>query len=403
MRLVLRYSTLSTLYYIACMLCLLLYTFLSMRTMEHNVDSLSGTRTLSALCLLVCVLSVTRLYWVKGYLFYRPTTTMMLYIIYMLWVLVPTLLHDIESGSLSDVVTVIIDLLLPLSTLMITYNHMLNYGSCRWLRWVFCAMSLIYAIGYARIFMATLYTGGAIQMIISYFTLYMLPLILLSNGRKTSIFFVLFTFLCLMTSVKRGGLVALAGGLVVFGIVYFLTARKKSIGMIVTSIVLVCLLVAGFIYIGSMDENGVIERFENMESDDGSGRMVVWYKTCKLIGESEAVPLLVGHGYNKVSLDSQAGLSAHNDFLEVTYDYGLIGLCLYLAAYLSLFALVMRLIRGRSIYAPTMAMFFTIYFVLSMVSHIIIYPWANLIMLTIGYVSAREKLDSRAVAYARHE
>lgn len=103
---------------------------------------------------------------------------------------------------------------------------------------------------------------------------------------------------------------------------------------------------------------------------------------------------MVGNGYNAVLRDSRLQLSAHNDLLEVTYDYGLIGTMLYIAAFLSITFYTVKMILSRSRYAPSMVMSYTIFFIQSMVSHIIIYYWASLFMLTWGYIIARNQIEN---------
>ncbi len=395
MKFLVRYSTLSTIYYVVCLLCLTTYTYLNMAGMEHGVDPISGARTIFVVCLVVCMGSLLRLYWVKGYKFYRPNATITLFIVYFLWVLIPTTMNLRDDMTLSDTITVFVCELMPICTLMITYNHMMNHGECRWLKWMFCGMFVVFTIGFFQIMLSLLSMGAVIQMVVSYLTLYMLPLVMLTNGRKINILFILLTMLVLTMSLKRGGIAAMGLGLVVYGLTYLFSARQLKRSTIIGSVLLLVVLVGVFIVVATSDEANLVERFANMETDEGSGRSAVWYTAVQLIENSDFIPLLFGHGYDQVAMNSFYGLSAHNDFLEVTYDYGLIGVILYLMAGVALFLQIVRLIRRKSPHAPIMAMFFTIYFAISMVSHIIVYPWASIVMLTVSYISAREKLDAR--------
>ena len=151
-----------------------------------------------------------------------------------------------------------------------------------------------------------------------------------------------------------------------------------------------------FVYLGSNDSNkeNVFERFENIEKDKGSGRLEVWEITSSMIVDQDIIKLFVGNGYNTVLRDSRLQLSAHNDFLEVAYDYGLIGLFLYVCAFISLGLYIVKMILTRSKYAPSAAMLFIIYSAQSLISHIIIYYWANIIMLSFGYIIALYQVNS---------
>ncbi len=392
MKLLLRYATLSTAYYVCCMLALTLFTYLSMRGTEHEVDPIRGTRTLSALCLLVCMGSAAKLYWVPGYKFYRPPNVIIFYVLYLVWIIAPTLLHDIEGDTLSDTVFVLIGMVMPVCTVLITYNYIMNHGENRWLRWFFCGMFIAYTIGFFHILTDLKSIGYVIQMIVSYFTLYTLPLIMLTSGKKTRILFIILTVIVLTVSVKRGGLVAMALGLAAFGATYLFSTRRVKAGAVVGSVIAFALFAVLFVFLGTLQESNVVQRFQDVENDEGSGRKTVWTRTAQMIAHSDAVSMVVGHGYDKVKQDSPLGLSAHNDFLEVAYDYGLVGLALYLCAGILLLRLVWLAIVRKSPDAPALAMFFTVYFSLSMISHIIIYPWANVILLTVSYICARDKL-----------
>ncbi len=393
MKILLRYKDLSIAYYIACMLSLLLFTFLDMRNMEHGVEAMIGAQTLTVLCVMVCLGSALKLYCIPQYKLFIPDKVMLFYLAYLLWVFVPILMNGIENASFVETFMVLMRQIMPILTLLITYNYVRNHGDSKWFGVLFCIMSLTYGYGYLSILFELRSVEDVIQMIVSYYVLYVLPLIMLVCKKKTRVFFILFTLVLLISSVKRGGIVALAGGLVVYGMTYFLASKKIKLTAIIGGLVIVTLLVGLFFYMGSSDESNLIERFESIEEDGGSGRSVVWYKTAMLLDKSDAGSLIFGHGYNRVALDSQLGLSAHNDFLEVCYDYGIIGLILYLLAFVAFGVKVLRFIWNKSPYAPAMAMFFAIYFMLSMISHIIIYSWANVMLLTVSYVCALEKVD----------
>ncbi len=392
MKILLRTKWLSTAYYFCCMLALTLYTYLNLQGMERDAEPMRGTRMLSALCLLFSFGAALKPCWISGYRIYRPPNTIIFYVLYLVWLIVPTMMFGIGDGSLSDTVYGLTGELMPVCTVLITYNYLMNHGENRWLRWFFCFMWAVYAYGFFRIMLELLSFGAFIQMVVSYFTLYMLPLIMLTSGKKTRVVFIILTMLVLTVSMKRGGLVAFACGLVAYGVVYILSSKKIRAGMIIAGIVFFALFAGLFIALGTSEESNVIERFEGMENDEGSGRISVWKTTIRMIVSSDPATFVIGHGYDKVYEDSPLSLSAHNDFLEVTYDYGLVGLVLYLCAGLLLFRMVALLVKRKSGDAPAAAMFFTVYFILSMISHIIIYPWANIILLTVSYICAREKL-----------
>ena len=68
----------------------------------------------------------------------------------------------------------------------------------------------------------------------------------------------------------------------------------------------------------------VTNRFEAMNEDEGNGRLDIYSDVFVQYLDSDLFSQLFGHGYNMVSVVLK-GPSAHNDFLEVLYDYGIIG------------------------------------------------------------------------------
>ena len=92
-----------------------------------------------------------------------------------------------------------------------------------------------------------------------------------------------------------------------------------------------------------------------------------------MIQSSSPTRLVIGHGHFGVRQDSWLEISAHNDFLEVIYDYGLVIFIFYLC----LWGYVIR--RAYYLYKTKSEMFlpyaasFSIFLVMSMVSHLILY------------------------------
>ena len=392
MKLQIRYSTLSVLYYAMCMCLMTIYQVVAMRTMEHGVEPMRGTGILTCLVLVVLSGSLLKFRLIPGYKCYKPTLTMTQFLAYFCWVFVPIMTNDIE-GETMDQITALVKQVLPIFSLLMTYNFLRNHRDSKLFSWYFCVSSVLFAIQYFLI-MRELFPE-IMHMVVSYYTLYMLPLILLTCGNKRRVAFVVFTLLVLITSIKRGGIIAMGGGLAVYAIAYMIASPKVKVSAIIGGLVVVVGLGAMFVSMANTDENDLMERFSNMENDEGSGRTVTWAKTYALIENSDAGSLILGHGYKAVEQDSQMGWSAHNDFLEVCYDYGLIGLILFTLAELSLMMDVIGHLRRKTPYAQAMSFFFASTFMLSMASHVIVYQWVNVVMLTISYVAGRQKLDEQ--------
>lgn len=86
----------------------------------------------------------------------------------------------------------------------------------------------------------------------------------------------------------------------------------------------------GAYYVSSKVEyiDGVKERFERLEDNESNGRDEIITHYSNRLSESDFFELLFGHGYAAVVKD--IGKGAHNDMLEILYDYGVIVLFIYL-------------------------------------------------------------------------
>lgn len=104
----------------------------------------------------------------------------------------------------------------------------------------------------------------------------------------------------------------------------------------------------------------------------GSGRITIWLNTLNAQWQSSLVEWFVGHGYNTVINSVQ--FSAHNDFLEVLYDFGLIGFTIYLMLYIALIRSIKALAQDNDRRAAVLGMSVTMFFIMSLFSHLIIVP-----------------------------
>ena len=94
----------------------------------------------------------------------------------------------------------------------------------------------------------------------------------------------------------------------------------------------------------------------------------------RMIDESPIWNWFAGHGWNTVIEDSPLMRSAHNDPLEIMYDFGVFVLLLYLFLHAQIIRRCIVMTRQHSRYAPAMACSYGIFLANSLVSHIFLYP-----------------------------
>ena len=205
-----------------------------------------------------------------------------------------------------------------------------------------------------------------------YYPMCLLPLVLLQTKPKWSFVPLLAIVVGVFVSGKRGGLVVVA----LVALVYYLVGEKRR----KTSTVFMLLLFAGLFVVSSylmdyIDANYGLHTFDRMMNsmdDGGSGRLWRWEKTLSAISFSNSWEILFGHGFGAIY--GLVGGRAHNDFIEVFYNYGFIAVLLYIAFYVRLVAVNIKQYRCHYPYAKYMTCSIIVALVLAMVSFFIVEP-----------------------------
>jgi len=210
----------------------------------------------------------------------------------------------------------------------------------------------------------------------AYYLLLLLPFILMMKNNILKLLGIATVTIALFMSTKRTGIIALAISLIAYYILNVFSKENKRKSKLIS---IIAILLAGaaftvlFIYISDQTGGYLLNRFTTIEQDEGSGRTDIWINTINLQLDSNALGWLIGHGYNSVA-NTFVGYSAHNDFLEVLYDYGIIGFSLYVAFYVQLIGIGKKMYRYNYRYLNSFAISCILLFVLSLFSHLIIYP-----------------------------
>lgn len=263
--------------------------------------------------------------------------------------------------------------------------------------YAFIVIFMMLLLMYVRVVFVAMSNLNLSHLATSYYTLYALPLVLFHKSWRWKALCIILTFIAVFTSMKRGGALALVFGLMVYLYVYL---RNRSFNMLKTTaifIVSLAFITAIVIFLGSNktdgdDQMNLIERIENVQEDGGSNRDHVYTVTWHLITSQNMGSLLVGNGYNAVLRDSPIHFSAHNDFMEITYDYGLIGLMCYIIFTFSFMHLALKAYRHKLDMAPNLCFQFSNFILLSNISHIFIYMYMPLVLMTYGIGKGQMRL-----------
>lgn len=204
---------------------------------------------------------------------------------------------------------------------------------------------VFYAIYLLRIYSTeTWYDPDAIFCVVVFF-----PFVFFYKRDWLSIVFILIFVIISLSSAKRSILVFMALSLLIyfFYILFFNSENKRK--SIINKIFLLSIIVLGAFYIATNEKSGLMHSIERVERIGGmtsdNGRNTIYANVASSIYESSVVSLLFGHGHMAVKND--LGMGAHNDLLEIAYDYGIIAALLYVLILLRLIITTWQLFRKK--------------------------------------------------------
>ena len=234
---------------------------------------------------------------------------------------------------------------------------------------------IIYAALFTQV---KLFSAGRGIPLIStaYYTLFFLPFALLSEKKVIKWGGTVLVLYTLLLSMKRTGFIAFVAGIVIYILVEYRSAPKgsKKRAFVLLGGLLALTAMYFFIMENTRGTFSVIDRLLSTGQTSNEGREDVWPVVISMIRYSDIIALIFGHGFDTVIENSPLALSAHCDFLEVIYDYGVSGLLLYLTFYKRLWTGFIKMYRQGSELAAPMSFTFVTAFVVSLFSHLIIFP-----------------------------
>lgn len=203
-----------------------------------------------------------------------------------------------------------------------------------------------------------------------YFAFLTLPWFLLSR-RKSYIFLFLILFTVMgIWSIKRLIILSI---IVIWLFCILLYVKGKLMKKIVLVILLLLSGFFGYNFADNALKGELSERINAFETDEGGSRLPIYQLTWAMIQSSSTESMILGHGHNAVRKNSILEFSAHNDFLEVMYDYGLVIFILYLGLFIYVFRRCFSLYKIKSALAFPYTVSLIIFLVMSMVSHLVLY------------------------------
>lgn len=305
----------------------------------------------------------------------------------------------IENTKASELTYGNLSLTLAVVTYFVGYNLYLNYPKDgKLLQYLTIVSTLALCAEYFVISntMRFDYNHTALNLGIAYLPLFLTPLLLLNNNKISWLCFVVIAYI-IVDSGKRGGLVALLLSLVIYyaSISRFVSKKNKilliSFGLIVT-------LISAFFFSDFFLTSEYVDRLlhGSEDSDYSSGRFLIYSDVISKYFDSDFIHWFLGHGLGSVAKYSKFDTTAHNDFIEAIFDFGIIGFISYVYFYVTFLLQTLKIpnkeikLKGVFVYTLSLAFF------ISSFSHIFIYQYLCLFTFTWGAISGTRRQESNS-------
>jgi len=242
----------------------------------------------------------------------------------------PTLFH--MDGGLMDFVRTFNDLFQWIFSLLVGY--IIAYKSSEdklFTTYLLLATTLpvaAYRI-YSRSALNLLYADTEV-LDITFVLLVLLPFVLTLKKESIKMVVVLGIGVLSIMSFKRTTVLAFSFMVMIYYYIIIFsdfTIKKRLITVFAIFFASIALLQA-FDFVEAKSGGLIVERMKTINEDRGSDRLDIYAAVWKLQLDSSPLEWIFGHGHRYV--EAHFGYPAHNDFLEVLYDYGLVSFFVYL-------------------------------------------------------------------------
>lgn len=182
------------------------------------------------------------------------------------------------------------------------------------------------------------WTDGDVVVNLGYYFVMLIPYAFLWKKNKTIPFILL---LCItyfvIESAKRGALVCFLGGLVVYICYQIRSLDKEKLLQNTFNSFLFAALITSLLYKLISSNEFLINRFTKLSEGDSSGRSYIYNSLVhNWINTDSFFNFVFGFGFVSTIKYSGTGNLAHNDWLEIITNFGLLGLFLYLCLFITI-------------------------------------------------------------------
>ena len=206
-----------------------------------------------------------------------------------------------------------------------------------------------------------------------YFFLLTIPCVILTHNKKWRYYILIFATFVTFLSMKRSVILSIVLFWGIIGLKYMLDKGKTK--MAIAFIVIGGIAVYGSFKIADDLSGGhlSLRTVDYQKEDFSNGREGIYLVTIEMIKNTSPIHLILGNGHNGVRRDSPLDISAHNEFLEIIYDYGIIMLFIYLCFWVYVLRQWYFHYRNNTIYFVPYTLSICLFAVMAMVSQLVLY------------------------------
>lgn len=175
--------------------------------------------------------------------------------------------------------------------------------------------------------------------------LMLLPLLFCLRNRFVSLVLFCVYLFFLISGAKRGNILAAVIPAILY--LWMLFKENKKNLFKISGLIIAVAAIAVWAKDMVLSNDYLLNRYEQTLEGNTSGRDIIYSTMWNMwSGTDNIVNLLFGYGYNGTFLYSPMHKFAHNDWLEILVDFGLLGALFYAAIFISFARLYFRLDRG---------------------------------------------------------
>lgn len=219
--------------------------------------------------------------------------------------------------------------------------------------------------------------------------LMLLPLLFFEKNKVLFYFELAICVFFIVSAVKRGNIVA---SVIPIGLL-MLYQYQQSKKNLFTMLLLLAVVVVGSNLLREyiLSNSYFLSRVDDTMMGESSNRNRIYRSAFLIWWNSDLLNVFVGNGYRAVA--RSIGVAAHNDWLEILADNGILGFVIYLGIFIELF----KQLKKTTIQPDKLVMISAVFIwgVKSLVSMAYVENYLFLLMISIGFVIGRYKSSNQ--------